>query len=274
MPDHCWDQLAPVPALMAAAQATTRLRIGSLVFANDYKHPAVLAKEAATLDFLSGGRLELGLGAGWMTADYDALGLQYDSPGVRIERLEEGVAIVKAFFTSDPVTFEGRHYQVRNLMARPRPVQQPHPPIMIGGGGRKMLSLAGRLADIVGINVDLRSGDMAKVSKDNLGEAATREKIDWVKAAAGNRFQDIELQVSAYQVAIDSDGDAARAEAAAKFGVTPAEVDTVPHVLAGTLDEVVACLQRRRETFGFSYVVVAGEYMRPFAPVVERLSGR
>lgn len=143
MPDHFGEQLAPVPALMAAADATTDLRIGALVFGNDYKHPVVLAKEAATLDVLSGGRFEFGIGAGWMNTDYEESGIQHDRPGVRIDRLAESVQICKGLFGEDPVTFEGEHYRISGLNGMPKPVQRPHPPVLIGGGGKRVLSLAG-----------------------------------------------------------------------------------------------------------------------------------
>ena len=135
VPDHFGDQLAPVPALMAAADATTSLRIGTLVFDNDYRHPFVLAKEAATLDLLSGGRLELGLGAGWMRTDYDESGIAYDRPGLRVDRFAEGVAVVAGLLQADgPFSFSGTHYTVTEHTLTPRPVQRPRPPLILGGG--------------------------------------------------------------------------------------------------------------------------------------------
>ena len=159
MPDHFVDAaLAPMVALPFAAAATTTLRIGMLVLGNDYKHPAVVAKEAATLDVLSDGRLEFGLGAGWMTADYDALGLTYDRPGVRIDRLAEALAVVKGAWGDGPFDFAGEHYTINAYDGLPTPVQRPRPPILVGGGGQKLLRLAGREADIVGINPILSAG--------------------------------------------------------------------------------------------------------------------
>ena len=159
VPDHFIDHpLAPMPAMATAAAVTDTLRIGSLVLGNDYKHPVVLAREAATLDLLSDGRLELGLGAGWMTADYDKAGLELDRPGVRIERLEESIAILKGLMTDGPFTFEGKHYTVTDLDGEPKPVQRPHPPFIIGGGAPKILGLAAREAAIVGVNANLRGG--------------------------------------------------------------------------------------------------------------------
>src|SRR5713226_1724038 len=133
LPDHFTDQLGPIAALMAAADATTRLRVGSLVLDNDYRHPVVLAKEAATLDLLSDGRFDLGLGAGWMATDYEQAGIPYDSPGTRISRMEGGLKIIKGMFAGEPFTFSGEHYQVKGIEGSPRPVQEPHPPILLGG---------------------------------------------------------------------------------------------------------------------------------------------
>ena len=156
LPDHFGDQLGPIAALMAAADATTTLRMGSLVFDNDYRHPAVLAKEVASLDLLSDGRFDLGLGAGWMASDYEQAGIPFDSPGVRIERMEEGLAIIKGLLAGGKFSFTGKHYRITSLEGTPSPVQKPHPPIVLGGGGRRMLRLAAREADIVNVNYDLR----------------------------------------------------------------------------------------------------------------------
>src|ERR1700722_5937434 len=188
MPDHFGDQLAPVPALMAAADATSTLRIGALVFDNDYRHPVVLAKGAATLDLLSGGRLELGLGAGWMRSDYHESGIAYDAPGVRVDRFAEGVAVVTGLLESDgPFSFSGPHYTVTEHTLLPRPVQRPRPPLILGGGGRRVLGIAGRWADIVSINAALRAGTAGPERAPNASPEATRQKIAWVKDAAGER---------------------------------------------------------------------------------------
>src|SRR5688500_8697486 len=152
LPDHFGAQLAPVPAMQAAADATTSLKVGCLVFDNDYKHPVVLAKEVATIDVLSGGRVELGIGAGWMNSDYEQSGIQHDRAGVRIDRMEEGIAVMKGLFGEGPCSYEGAHYRVTAMDGLPKPVQRPHPPLLIGGGGKRVLSIAGREADIVGIN--------------------------------------------------------------------------------------------------------------------------
>src|SRR2546428_1826024 len=158
LPDHFGHQLGPIAALLAAADATTTLRVGSLVFDNDYRHPVVLAKEAATLDLLSDGRLDLGIGAGWMVSDYEQAGIPFDSPGIRIERLAEAIAIIKKFFAGGEFSFQGKHYSINGIEGAPSPVQKPHPPLLLGGGGRKMLQLAAREADIVHVNYKLSEG--------------------------------------------------------------------------------------------------------------------
>ena len=187
MPDHFGDQLAPVPALAAVAAATTTLRMGSLVFCNDYRHPFVFAKEAATLDVLSEGRFELSLGAGWMRTDYDEAGLPYDPPVVRVTRFEEAVQVVQGLLRTDgPFTFDGEHYQVHGHALAPRPVQQPGPPLIIGGGGKRVLSFAAQHADIVSINVNLREGTGGAETAADATPERTRQKIAWVKEAAGS----------------------------------------------------------------------------------------
>ena len=195
MPDHFGDQLAPVPALAAAAAATTTsLRMGALVFGNDYRHPVVLAKEAATLDVLSDGRFELSLGAGWMRSDYDQAGMTYDHPAVRVDRLEEAIKVVQGLLrTEGPFSFHGEHYEVLAHSLAPRPVQKPGPPLIVGGGGKRVLSIAARHADIVGINVNLREGTGGAETAADATPERTRQKVAWVKEAAGDRFEDIEL---------------------------------------------------------------------------------
>ena len=267
-----------VPALMAAADATTTLRVGSLVLDNDYKHPLVLAKEAATIDVLSGGRLELGLGAGWMKTDYEQSGIPYDRPGVRIDRFVEGLAIIKGLLSDDgPVTFAGNHYTVTAHEGTPKPVQKPHPPILIGGGGKRVLSIAGREADIVSINFDLRSGAIGADVGPNGTAEATKEKIGWVRAAAADRFDDIELSVTIFAGMVTEDPQGLAAAMGPGFGITPEQAMEIPHVLMGSIDQMVEALQHRREQYGFSYIVVSsgltGDAWRTLAPVVAKLAG-
>ncbi len=273
LPDHFSDQLGPIAALMAAADATTRLRVGSLVFDNDYRHPVVVAKEAATIDLLSDGRFDLGLGAGWLAADYDQAGLPYDSPGRRIERMEEGLQIIKGLMAGGTFSFVGKHYQIKLMEGSPLPVQKPHPPILLGGGGRRMLRLAAREADIVNVNFDLRAGRAGReVARTGLA-GATDEKLAWVNEAAGDRIDDVELSVYIFMVNITDDRDSVAAAIASGIGSEPHEVLDVPHFLIGTVDQVVEQLQRRRDRYGISFVIIPGDVAESFAPVVERLSG-
>ena len=182
LPDHFIDtQMAPLVGLAVAAEATKTLRVGALVFDNDYKHPAILAKEMATLDRLSDGRVELGIGAGWMKVDYDALGLPYDAAGVRVDRLEEALAVIKGVWGPDPYSFEGTHYTITDYNGIPKPTQQPYPPILVGGGGPRVLRLAGREADIVGINPNLRAGAVTNdAATDSVAEMVD-QKVGWIR---------------------------------------------------------------------------------------------
>jgi probable F420-dependent oxidoreductase len=274
MADHFDDDLAPGPALVAAAGATTTLRLGTLVYANDYRHPVVLAKEAATLDLLTDGRLELGMGAGWMTSDYEQAGIPLDPAGTRIARLEEAVVVVKALLAGDePLTFRGEHYEVTELLGTPAAVQRPHPPIVIGGGGRKVLSLAGRHADVVGINVNLAKGVIDADTGPNSTAAMTAQKVAWVREAAGERFEQLELQVRVHLAAITDDRAGMADALAAGFGLSPQEAIDSPHSLAGTVDEVVHDLQAMREQHGISYIGLSASSMHEMAPVVARLAG-
>lgn len=274
MPDHLDDQYAPVPALMAAAAATTTLRVGTLVFANDYRHPVMLAKECATLDLLTDGRLELGLGAGWMRTDYDGAGMAYDRPGTRIARMAEALDILDGLFADGPFTYEGTHYRVSGLEGTPKPVQQPRPPVLIGGGGPKVLALAGRRADIVGINVDLSAGAITAEAGRSAAPASIDEKLRWVRDAAGDRFDAIELQCRAFVAQVTPDRDAMAALLADGFGLTPEDALGTPLALVGTVAQLVETLLERRERWGFSYIGIGPEAMDDFAPVVAALAGR
>jgi probable F420-dependent oxidoreductase len=273
VPDHFDDQFTPTPALMAAAAATTTLRVGGMVFDNDYRHPLIFAKEAATIDVLSGGRYELGIGAGWMKTDYDAAGMTYDRPGVRIDRLRESLTIIKGLFGEGPFSFSGKHYTIHEHNGLPKPVQQPRPPILVGGGGKRVLSLAAREADIVGVNFNLAPG---RVNKEvmNTGDAtSTAEKIGWIRDAAGSRMDEIELNVTVF-VAIVTDDQASMVERIAPgFGMSPAEVLASPHALIGSIGQIADALRERRDRFGFSYIVFSGDGFEALAPVVKQLAG-
>ena len=273
LPDHFGDQLAPVPAMAAAAAATTELRVGALVFDNDYKHPVVLAKELATIDVLSGGRVELGLGAGWMISDYEQSGIAYDKPSVRVDRFEEGLAIIKGLLGPDPVTFDGTYYQVTAMDGLPKPVQQPGLPILIGGGLKRMLTLAGRHADIVGINPTIPNGAVdADAARSGLA-AITDQKLEWVKAGAGDRYDDLEINLLNYACIVTDDRQQVAQDFAPLFGISPEDLLEFPHALVGSVDEICESIEANRARFDASYIVVQRDAMEAMAPVVARLNG-
>ena len=274
LPDHFGEQPGPIAALMAAADATTSLRIGSLVLDNDYRHPVVLAKEAATLDLLSDGRLDLGIGAGWMVSDYEQSGIPYDPAGTRIERLAEAVQILKKFFAGHEFSFEGKHYTIKGLQGAPLPVQKPHPRILLGGGGKRMLTLAAREGDIVHVNYNLGEGRInPKLVQTGMAER-TEEKLRWIKEAAGDRLDDFDLGFTVFFANITDDRDSLASTIAPSMGFQPRDVLDMPHFLIGTLDQIEHDLRERRERYGFSHVILPGETADELAPIVERLAGQ
>lgn len=270
---HPVQELAAVPAMAAAAEATKTLRIGSRVFCIDYRHPAVLAKEAATLDLLSDGRLELGLGAGWLENEYEAIGLSFDPAPVRIARLAEVVDLVKQHATGDAMNLSGAHVEIHGYSGVPAPVQRPHPPIMIGGGSRRVLELAAREAQIVSFNFNNRTGRLGPEGVQSGTADATRQKVQWVKDAAGERFADLELEIGAYFVAVGEKTDPMRDGMAKAFGLTSEEMSRHPHGLFGSVDALCDELERRREEYGIHYITVTDQVAEDFAPIVARLSG-
>lgn len=275
MADHYVNECLPIAPLMFVAGATTTLRVGSCVFDNNYRHPALLAKEVAAIDLFSGGRFELGLGAGALQIDYDQSGLVFDRPGVRIRRLEESVTLIKRFFTQDTVTFAGEFYTVTDLVAAPKPVQRPHPPIFIGGGGQKTLTLAAREADIAGLEHRVKDGADTFDAFEH-SEAALAQKVAFLREAAGSRFPSIELNHGIRKLIITDDRRAAaerRARERAATGVTPEQVLDDPYMFIGTIEFLVETLQRRREQYGISYLHVPFQDIEVFAPVVARLAG-
>ncbi len=274
LPDHFSDQAGPIAALMAAADATTGLRVGSLVFDNDYRHPVVLAKEAATIDLLSDGRFELGIGAGWLASDYEQSGIQYDAAGTRIERLEEAVQIIKRFFGGREFSFSGKHYAIKGLEGAPLPVQKPHPPLLLGGGGRRMLRLAAREADIVHVNYNLNEGRInPRLVRTGMAEA-TDEKLGWIKEAAGDRLDAIDLGFTVFFASITDDRESLASALAPSMGFESQDVLEMPHFLIGTAGQIEEDLRARRERYGFSHVILPGESADELSPIVERLTGQ
>ena len=273
LPDHFGDQLAPMPAMMAAAAATTDLKVGALVLDNDYKHPVVTAKELATIDVLSGGRVEVGLGAGWMTSDYDQSGIPLDPPGVGVSRLEEGIAVMKRLFSGDPVDFDWDHYQLSGLEGTPAPVQRPHPPFLIGGGGKRVLSIAAQEADIVGINPSMKAGVIGPDAAADATAEATDRKVGWVRDVAGDRWERIEINMLVMAAVSTDDRPGTAAMMGELFGVDAEAALEVPHVWIGSDDEICADLEARRDRWGVSYYVLQGDSCEAMASVVQRLTG-
>ena len=273
MLDHLNVDFPPIAALMSAADATSTLRIGSCVFSNDYRHPVVLAKEVATLDVLSEGRFEFGIGAGWQHSEYEQVGLAFDPPGKRIRRLEESLRIMKGLFTDKAVTLHGEYYNVNELQGQPSPIQNPHPPIYMGGGGKRMLSFAAREADIVGIVPIAREDTSWQDMSDGL-PAATTQKIEWIRQAAGARFDQLELQTSVFVVIVTDYRKQVAERMASNFGMTGEQVLGLTHCLLGTVDQISEDLLHRREQYGISYIVILDKDMEAFAPVVARLAGK
>jgi probable F420-dependent oxidoreductase len=274
--EHLDSPLAPIAAIAAAAEVTTRLRVGSCVFANDFRHPVILAKEAASLDVLSDGRFEFGLGTGYSRDDYAQSGIPLDPPGVRVARCAEAVRIIKAAFAGGPVDFAGAHHTVRGFELVPTPVQRPHPPLLLGGGGRRILTLAAQEADIVGINV--RATAEGYFDLPSTTPEATAQKVAWVREAAGERFPALELHMLVPFVAVTDEPEPVAAAMLADWGLSELwrveQLLASPHALIGTEDQIAGWVQERRERYGISYVTVYAPAMEAFAPVVARLAGR
>jgi len=277
-----WGGLGLLPSLMAAAEATTTLRLASHVFTNDLHNPVVLAAEAATLDLLSDGRLEFGLGAGWFHGDYAAAGIPFDPAIVRIQRLAEAVQLIKALWGDSPVTFTGGSYQVQDLNLHPKPMQRPHPPIFIGGGGKKVLTLAAREADIVGLDVKGTTTGVKDLA--TTAGAMIEQQIGWIREAAGPRLPDLEIQILVFAIAITNDRRQGAEQIATMLASWPTTVmanapsaDHIlesPQFLLGTVEQIAADLQQRRERYGISYITVFGDYIDIFSPVVTLLDGK
>jgi probable F420-dependent oxidoreductase len=271
VPDHLSGQLSPIAALSAAAAVTRHLRIGPYVFANDFRHPLVMAREAATLDLLSGGRLELGLGAGWRRSDYRQLGYRYASPGRRIDRLVESLGVVKPLLAGETVTHHGAHYRIDRARIAPIPVQRPVP-IHIGAGGPRMLRLAAREADIVGLIPQFSPGGTIRVT--DATEGALARKVAVLRSAAGARFDALELSIYCADAGMVGSGHTLVGSlASALKGAAVAPVGS-PYLLYGTLGSMRERLLRRREALGISHYAIPHHAMESMAPLLEALAGR
>jgi probable F420-dependent oxidoreductase len=271
IPDHFGEGWTPTVPLTVAAEVTTTLNVGALVYDNDYRHPLVLAREVAAMDFLFPGRIEFGLGAGWMTTDYVESGIPLDTPKVRVERMTEALEVITALWREETVTYNGTHYQLNGARCLPRPVTPGGPPIIVGGGGPKVLRAAAKYASIIGVNPELTSGTAGvEAAKTAVGDRYD-ERISWIKEAAGERFASLELQILTQVEQVVDNRDEVYAGVAPLFGLSVEQAKQMPIVLVGTVDEICADLIERRERFGFSYIVVHD--IDAFAPVVAKLAG-
>jgi probable F420-dependent oxidoreductase len=275
VPDHFQEQYGPIAALASAAAYSDSLHVGSLVFDNDYRHPVTLAMEMATIDQLSSGRLELGIGAGWKRLDYDQAGLPYDAPKVRVERMMEAVEILEGLFGPDPVDFEGEHYHLSGVTGTV-PFTPGGPPLLIAGGAKRMLRFAGKHASIVGVNPSIHSGAIDADSARDALDDRMDEKVAWVKEGAGDRFDDIEINAWVAVAKLTDDAAGFAQVLAPGFGIAEDQaVDVLasPMVMVGTVDEISERLHHRRDRWGFSYHVVQGDAALEMAPVVAALAG-
>jgi probable F420-dependent oxidoreductase len=275
VPDHFIEQIATIPALATAAACTTTLRVGSIVCGNDFRHPIMLAKEAATIDMLSNGRFELGIGAGWLKAEYDAIGIPFDPPGKRVGRFEEAVQVIKLYFQDKPLMYDGEFYQIQGgqgLERIPNTVQKPYPPILIGAGGRRMLSIAAREADIIGLSIKVH----ANGSGPDPSDIATtlNQKLEWIRAEAGERFDDIEFNIQTWAVVITEDREQAAKQLAKNFPLPVELLLNIPYLLIGTKEEIVDQIENYRVRYGISYFSVFDRHVEEFAPVVACLAGK
>jgi probable F420-dependent oxidoreductase len=277
VPDHLTDLFAPMPAVLSAAEATKHLRVGTNVLNNDLRHPVLVAREAATVDRLTDGRLQLGLGAGSLRSEYDQAGLSFDRGATRVERLAEAVTIIKALLQGERVTFAGQHYRVTGHIIAPLPVQRPHPPILIGGNGPHLLTLAAREADIVGFSgITFRHGGAAPPDLSGWRVSSVDERVQLVREAAGaDRYSRLELSALVQRVVVTNDRNKAAEELTSRWPqLTASEFLQSPYVLIGTADQIVEDLQRRRERWGFSYYTIREPDLDAFAPVVARFAGK
>jgi probable F420-dependent oxidoreductase len=271
--NHPVQTIAAIPAMAFAAEATTTLRIGCRVLCIDYHHPVVLAKELATLDVLSDGRIEAGLGAGWMAGEYDAMGIPFDPPGVRIERLAAVIELLRECFAGGEVDFDRADIVATGFAAVPKPVQPGGPPLLVGGGSPKVLRLAGARADIVSLNFDNSSGQIGAAGVSSGTADGTARKIDWIREGAGSRFDDLELEIGAYFTNVTDDPQPVLDKYSAAFGMAAGDFARHPHVLIGSESALIDELERRRSDLGINYVTIPDTVIEAFAPIVSKLAG-
>lgn len=273
LPDHLDEGHGPIAVMAACAAVTSVINVGVLVLDCDFRHPAFLAKELATIDHIAEGRLEAGIGAGWKTTDYERSGLTMDRPGVRVSRMMEHAAVLRGLWADGPFSFEGEHYTITELEGLPAPYTPGGPKLLVGGGAPRLLRWAGANADIVGVNASIHSGEIDQAAAEDALSERIDEKVGWLKEGAGDRFDDIE--VNAWLAAAELTDDPAVTEmVAAFFGTDPAALRSSPLALIGTPDEVAEMLEERRDRWGYSYHCLPGDKAAAFAPVVAELTGR
>jgi len=273
VPDHFDEGIGPLTAMATAAAVTTTLHVGTLVLDCDFRHPAVLARELASIDVLSGGRVEVGLGAGWKRLDYDRSGITMDPPKVRVDRLVEHTQVLKGLFGGGPFSFKGEHYTITELEGTPAPHRAGGPPIIIGGGGPRVLRFAGATADIVGVNASVHSGEIDVAAAQDALPERIDEKVDWVREGAGERFADLELNAWLAIAEVTDTAEELAAGLAVAFESDPANVLASPLSLIGSPGKIRERLQARRERWGYSYSVIPGDKAYDFAPIVGELTG-
>ncbi len=271
---HPVQTVAAIPAMAVAAEATSTIKVGCRVLCVDYRNPVMLAKEVATLDFFSEGRLELGLGAGWLQGEYEAVGIPFDRAGVRLDRFEEVIGLLRASFAEGELNIDTTHVHAVGFEAVPKPFTEAGPPIMIGGGAQRILTIAGREADIVSLNFNNSSGKLGAEGIASSTAENTDQKIQWIRDGAGTRFDQIVIEIAAYFTVVTPDGASTRAKMAPMFGMTPEVFAEHPNVLIGSVDEICERIVERRERFGISYTSFGASVMDSVIPVVERLSGK
>jgi probable F420-dependent oxidoreductase len=277
VPDHLTDLVAPIPALVSAAEATKHLRIGTNVLNNDLRHPVLVAREAATVDLLTDGRFELGLGAGSIRSEYDEAGLRFDRGAIRVDRLSEALTVIKGLLRGEEVTFAGRHYRVSGHAIAIHPVQKPHPPILIGGNGPRLLALAAREADIVGFSgITFQGGGASPPDLSGWRISGVEERLRLVRETAGEaRFARLEFNALLQRVVLtDRRRNAAEELTSRSTQLTADEILQSPYVLIGTVEQMVEKVLARRQRWGISYYTVHEPYLDAFAPVVARLAGK
>jgi len=274
IPDHFDDQFGPLVACAVAAEATSTLNVGTLVLDNDYRHPVPLAKEVATLDVMTDGRFEFGIGAGWMRSDYEASGIAYDEPKVRVERMEEAIAIFDKLFTEGTATFSGNYYEINEVVQTPMPLTPGGPPLVLGGGSKRVLTYAGKRAEIVSVVPSLRAGAIGADVAALAVPSKYDERVGWINDGAKDRATPPELQIWTTFAQVTDDRQGVVEQWSALFGISPEDVSATPVGIVGSVDSICEQLEERRERWGFSYIVIHEDQIDEFAPVVAAMNGR